>query len=133
MVCWMAPRAAFTKAFWPSLCAAGGVTAIAQAAWAQAGGPGIQIQPQLNPGGNTDLYVILALLTSALGALGAWLSPLIRNALATRRYTSDAALYARELRRWAQYVARNHPGIQPPPDPPRGWDDHGAHESAQEL
>lgn len=134
MVCWLALRAAVTKVFWPSLCAAGGVTAIAQAAFAQAGG-GVQIQPQINPGDNANVYVILALATSALGAIGVWLSPLIRDAMATRRYTSDASLYARELRRWAQYVSRSHPDLPAVPEPPRGWDDHGslAGESSQDA
>ena len=74
-------------------------------------------------------------LGESLGAIGAWLSPLIRDAMATRRYTSDASLYARELRRWAQYVSRSHPDLPAVPEPPRGWDDHGslAGESSQDA
>lgn len=74
--------------------------------------------PPLNPG---EWYVKLAAATSLLGAVGAWLTPLIREAFATYRFRVLEQSRLRELVRWADNAIRANPSLPPRPDVPVEW------------
>ncbi len=74
--------------------------------------------PQLNPG---EWYVKLAAATSLLGAVGAWLTPLIREAFATYRFRVLEQSRLRELVRWADSAIRANPSLPPRPEVPVEW------------
>lgn len=72
---------------------------------------------------NGDAVALLALFTSAAGAAGAWLSPMVREWMATRRYESQDHVFGRECWRWIRQARANNPGLPEAPDPPHGWAD----------
>lgn len=76
-----------------------------------------------SPASSGDLYVVMALFTSALGAVGAWLSPIVREWMATRRYESQDHVFSRECWRWIRDARKHDPSLPLPPDPPHGWAD----------
>ena len=70
---------------------------------------------------NGDFYVKIAALTSLLGAVGAWLAPLIREGMATYRFRILEQSRLRELVRWADAAARANPTLPPRPEVPVEW------------
>jgi len=68
-----------------------------------------------------DFYVKVAAATSLMGAVGAWLAPLIREGMATYRFRILEQSRLRELVRWADSAIRANPSLPPRPDIPMEW------------
>ena len=71
-----------------------------------------------NPG---EWYVKLAAATSLIGAIGAWLSPLVKEGFATYRFRVLEQSRLRELVRWSDAAIKAVPTLPPRPEVPVEW------------